>query len=101
MRRTHAFLATLVLATAPVLAQTPPDLQPLPAVPPPPPEMAPLDASLEPQVTIVQRDGDLWLLLPRGLVGPLLERLRRYVLRAKVQLRDASGLTSPTTPHTP
>jgi folate-binding protein YgfZ len=42
-------------------------------------------------VRIVARDGALWLLLPRGLVAPLVERLRRYVLRAKVQFRDASG----------
>jgi len=57
MRRTHAFLAMLAVATA-ALAQTPPDLQPLPAVPPPPPEMAPLDAAMEPEVTITKRDGD-------------------------------------------
>lgn len=42
-------------------------------------------------VRIVARDGALWLLLPRGLVAPLVERLRRYVLRAKVQFRDASA----------
>src|SRR5512139_3965906 len=42
-------------------------------------------------VRVVARDGGFWLLLPRGLATPLVDRLRRYVLRAKVQLRDASG----------
>jgi folate-binding protein YgfZ len=42
-------------------------------------------------VRIVVRDDAHWLLLPRGLVAPLVERLKRYVLRSKVQLRDASA----------
>ncbi len=58
MRSLPAFVAALVVAAVPAFAQNQPDLQPLPAVPPPPPEMAPFDASLEPEVTIVKRDGD-------------------------------------------
>jgi folate-binding protein YgfZ len=38
-----------------------------------------------------ERDGEVWLLVPRGAATPLVERLRRYVLRAKVKLRDASA----------
>lgn len=41
-------------------------------------------------VRAIERDGDVWLLVPRGAAAPLVERLRRYVLRAKVGLRDAS-----------
>jgi folate-binding protein YgfZ len=37
-----------------------------------------------------ERDGEVWLLVPRDAATPLVERLRRYVLRAKVKLRDAS-----------
>ncbi len=40
---------------------------------------------------VVRRDDALWLLVPRALATPLVERLRRYVLRAKVTLRDASA----------
>lgn len=58
MRCLSAILLVVVLGAASALAQTPTDLQPLPAVPPPPPDMAPLDASLEPQVTITKRDGN-------------------------------------------
>lgn len=58
MRCLPAFLAAMLVAAAPALAQNPPDLQPLPAVPPAPPEMAPFDASLEPEVTITQREGN-------------------------------------------
>jgi folate-binding protein YgfZ len=39
---------------------------------------------------IVRRDGALWLFVPRALATPLVEHLRRYVLRAKVKLADAS-----------
>jgi tRNA-modifying protein YgfZ len=42
-------------------------------------------------VRAIARDGEVWLLVPRGCASPLVERLRRYVLRAKVQLRDASA----------
>ncbi len=58
MRRFPALFATLVLAAAPAVAQNRADLQPLPAVPPAPPEMAPFDAALEPEVTIIKREGD-------------------------------------------
>ena len=58
MRCFPAILVAALLASAAALAQTPSDLQPLPAVPPPPPDMAPLDASLEHQVTITKRDGN-------------------------------------------
>ena len=58
MRRIQALLATLAFAAAPVLAQNKGELQPLPAVPPPPPEMAPFDAALEPEVTIIKREGN-------------------------------------------
>lgn len=58
MPRTSAFVAVLLLVAAPVAAQNRSDLQPLPAVPPPPPEMAPLDAALEPEVTIKKREGE-------------------------------------------
>jgi len=40
---------------------------------------------------LTQREpGDLLALLPRDLVGPVIARLQRYVLRAKVQLADDS-----------
>jgi folate-binding protein YgfZ len=39
----------------------------------------------------VERDGEVWLLVPRGAATPLVDRLRRYVLRARVKLRDASA----------
>lgn len=42
-------------------------------------------------VRAIERDGEVWLLVPRGIATPLAERLRRYVLRAKVKLRDASA----------
>ncbi|HNC53276.1 MAG TPA: DUF2782 domain-containing protein [Accumulibacter sp.] len=58
MRCFPAILVAVLLASASARAQTPTDLQPLPVVPPPPPDMAPLDASLEPQVTITKRDGN-------------------------------------------
>ena len=57
MRRISALLALLALAAAPVWAQTPPDLEPLPE-PPPPPAMSAEDAALEPQVTIIRREGN-------------------------------------------
>ena len=61
MRRIQALLATLAFAAAPV-----PDGSSIanaarpgsPAVPPPPPEMAPFDAALEPEVTIIKREGN-------------------------------------------
>lgn len=58
MRCFLALFALLMVAAAPASAQNRTDLQPLPAVPPPPPEMAPLDAALEPEVTIIKREGD-------------------------------------------
>ena len=58
MRRLAPCLALLAFLAAPAFAQNRADLQPLPAVPPPPPEMVPLDAALEPQVTIKKRDND-------------------------------------------
>ena len=57
MRRISALLALLALAAAPVLAQTPSDLEPLPE-PPPPPVMSQEDAALEPEVTIKKREGE-------------------------------------------
>lgn len=53
MRRLFA-IALLGIAL-PLSAQ--PKLEPIPEPPPPPPGMAP-DASLEPQVTILRRDGE-------------------------------------------
>ncbi len=52
MRRFLFFIALLAIVAAPVSAQTPPvtDVQP--------PAMVPLDDSLEPQVTILKKDGD-------------------------------------------
>ena len=58
MRSLPTLIALLVIAAAPVFAQSNVDRQPLPAVPPPPPEMVPFDAALEPQVTIKRRDSD-------------------------------------------
>lgn len=61
MRRLSVLFAVLTFVAAPVIAQNrteSPARQPLPAVPPPPPEMAPLDAALEPEVTIRKRDGE-------------------------------------------
>ena len=57
MRRIAALLALLALVAAPVWAQTPPDLEPLPE-PPPPPAMSAEDAALEPEVTIKKREGE-------------------------------------------
>ena len=57
MRRISALLALLALAAAPVLAQTPGNLEPLPE-PPTPPVISPEDAALEPQVTIKKREGE-------------------------------------------
>jgi len=55
MRR--LFFTLCLFAALPVAAQNrPADLQPLPDVPPPPPGV--YDASLEPQVTIVNRSGN-------------------------------------------
>jgi len=54
MRRFSLLLALSICLAAPVLAQTP-----APAVPDAqPPAMVPFDDSLEPQVTIVKRDGN-------------------------------------------
>jgi hypothetical protein len=61
MRRLiHSLLCVLALAfSVNALAQNAKSpLELLPAVPPPPPEMAPLDAALEPQVTIKKRVGE-------------------------------------------
>lgn len=58
MPRFRVLLVAFALATVPALAQNRTDLQPLPATPPPPPDMAPLDAALEPQVTITKREGE-------------------------------------------
>jgi len=59
MRLPSVLVAVFALAAVPVLAQTGADSrQPLPAVPPPPPAMEPLDAALEPEVTIRKRDGE-------------------------------------------
>lgn len=53
MRR---FVLSLLLALAlPVMAQQPPGLEPLPEPPSPPPGMT---DEFEPEVTILQRDGD-------------------------------------------
>jgi hypothetical protein len=55
MRR---LLGILLIAIAlPLSAQQPPKLEPIPEPPPPPPGLAP-DPALEPQVTILKRDGD-------------------------------------------
>ena len=48
--------ALLFVAALPVAAQKPSGLQPLPEAPPPPPGV--FDPALEPQVTIVTRDGN-------------------------------------------
>ncbi len=54
--RTTAFLfASLLLVTPALAADATPRLQPLPDIPPPP---GMVDADLEPQITIVQRDDD-------------------------------------------
>jgi hypothetical protein len=55
MRRLPTLIALLTLVVAPALAQTRGDL---PAVPDAkPPVMVPVEDSLEPQVTIIKRDG--------------------------------------------
>lgn len=41
-------------------------------------------------IRLFQRDDDRYLELPRGLVEPTLNRLRKYVLRTKIALEDAS-----------
>jgi hypothetical protein len=40
---------------------------------------------------LIQRDEQVLAILPRELLGNVVERLRRYVLRSKVVLRDASN----------
>lgn len=60
MRRPLPLLVLLALLATEVSAQTAGgQAAPVPAVPPPPPAMVPLDESLEPQVTIRQRDEDI------------------------------------------
>jgi len=54
MRRFFLLFALSIGIAAPVLAQTP-----APAPDAKPPAMAPLDDSLEPQVTIVKREGNI------------------------------------------
>lgn len=56
MRRISALIVLLALIAAPVSAQTPDNLEPLPEIPPPP-AMSQEDA-MEPQVTIRKREGD-------------------------------------------
>ncbi|MDS4021765.1 MAG: folate-binding protein [Candidatus Competibacter sp.] len=41
-------------------------------------------------IRLFQRGDDRYLELPRGLVEPTLNRLRKYVLRARIALEDAS-----------
>src|SRR5262245_9503946 len=40
---------------------------------------------------VLERGDGLVAVLPAALVAPAIERLRRYILRAKVQLSDASA----------
>lgn len=56
MRSIHALLVSLALAAVPASAQT--DAEKPPAPDARPPALVPLDESLEPQVTIRQREGD-------------------------------------------
>lgn len=51
-RSVAVLLALTLLAAGPAVRAAEPERMPLPAVPPPPPPMAPLDAPIEPQVTI-------------------------------------------------
>lgn len=51
-------LAVALLAGSALAHAADPPRMPLPAVPPPPPEMAPLDAAIEPQVTIRTEGSD-------------------------------------------
>jgi hypothetical protein len=55
MRHSALAAALLLAISAPVAAQAPPTLQPVPDAPP---QLSPLDPSLEPQVTIRKKDGD-------------------------------------------
>jgi hypothetical protein len=55
MPRVFFILAVLTLLAAPLAAQTRSDLPPVPDARPP--AMVPLDLSLEPQVTIIKREG--------------------------------------------
>ena len=57
MRRLHTLIVLLAIVATPVLAQAPADLQPVPDAQPP--GLLPLDASIEPQVTIRTREGEL------------------------------------------
>lgn len=60
MRRLFAFIVMLGFAAAPAMAQTSSDLPPVPPVPDArPPAMEVLDDSVQPQVTISIRDGDV------------------------------------------
>ncbi|MEI6413694.1 MAG: folate-binding protein [Pseudomonadota bacterium] len=40
---------------------------------------------------LVRRHGEVWMALPAALLPGLLKRLKLYILRAKVQLRDAES----------
>jgi hypothetical protein len=57
MRRTIALLLVLLPLSAAVCAQSrPPNLEPLPDIPPPPPPTLQLAPGQEPEVRIIQRD---------------------------------------------
>ena len=59
MRLLNAFLALLLIGASPAMAQTSgSDQAPTPLPEAAPPAMQPLDDSLEPQVTIQQREGN-------------------------------------------
>ena len=84
MRRFSLLLALLICIATPVLAQTPPpvaDVQP--------PAMEPLDESLEPQVTIVKRDGSTFE--ERRINGKLYEIRVTPANGAPYTLVDQSG----------
>ena len=60
MRRLHSLIALLALVATPVFAQAPATPAPPPAVPDAqPPGLIPIDSSIEPQVTIRRRDGEM------------------------------------------
>lgn len=57
MRRLFAFIALFASVAAPAMAQTPSGPSPLPDTKPPPMEV--IDDSVQPQVTITMRDGNM------------------------------------------
>jgi hypothetical protein len=58
MRLTRILLVAALVLPMSVLAQDPPELEPLPEPPPPPPGLQEDDPAAEPEITIIKRGAD-------------------------------------------